>query len=110
MASVFNTYLQADADALSYLFTGRNGHAGEVSVLLSHGLVSLLRDFLMGHHPMSFLISIRQDVVLNALEEGLIATDSNGVIALQTRRQDNSFSCRRRRRPLKAAIFKDLFS
>ncbi len=52
-----------------------------VSVLLSHGLVSLLRDSLMGHHPTELLdLYLRQDVVLNALEEGLVATDSTGSV------------------------------
>ena len=52
-----------------------------VSILLSHGLVSLLRDSLMGHHPTELLdLYLRQDTVLNALEEGLVATDSTGSV------------------------------
>ncbi len=63
-----------------------------VSILLSHGLVSLLRDSLMGHHPTELLdLYLRQDTVLNALEEGLVATDSTGLWFTQIRRQRVSF-------------------
>ena len=82
MASVFNTYIFEQMQTLfpTYLLAAMVMLL--VSVLLSHGLVSLLRDSLMGHHPTELLdLYLRQDVVLNALEEGLIATDSNGVIA-----------------------------
>lgn len=82
MASVFNTYIFEQMQTLfpTYLLAAMVMLV--VSVLLSHGLVSLLRDSLMGHHPTELLdLYLRQDVVLNALEEGLIATDSNGVIA-----------------------------
>lgn len=58
MASVFNTYIFEQMQTLfpTYLLAAMVMLV--VSVLLSHGLVSLLRDSLMGHHPTSFLISI----------------------------------------------------
>lgn len=81
MASVFNEYISEQVQVVfpTYLFAAMIMLV--VSVLLAHGLVSLLRDFLMGHHPTELLdLYLRQDTVLNALEEGLVATDSTGSV------------------------------
>lgn len=81
MASVFNEYISEQVQAVfpTYLLAAMIMLI--VSVLLAHGLVSLLRDSLMGHHPTELLdLYLRQDTVLNALEEGLVATDSTGAV------------------------------
>lgn len=81
MASVFTAYITEQARALlpTYLLAAMIMLI--ISVLLAHGLVSLLRDSLMGHHPTELLdLYLKQDTVLNALEEGLIATNAAGTI------------------------------
>ena len=110
MASVFNTYIFEQMQTLfpTYLLAAMVMLV--VSVLLSHGLVSLLRDSLMGHHPTELLdLYLRQDVVLNALEEGLIATDSNGVIAYATQAARQLFQLPQLAPATEGCHFKDLF-
>lgn len=110
MASVFNTYIFEQMQTLfpTYLLAAMVMLV--VSVLLSHGLVSLLRDSLMGHHPTELLdLYLRQDVVLNALEEGLIATDSNGVIAYANQAARQLFQLPQPAPATEGCHFKDLF-
>ena len=78
---------------LSYLFIGSNDHAA-CHILLAHGLVSFSR-FLMGHHPISFPTCICVRILqLNALEEGLVATDSTGSVVYANQAAENLFmSC-----------------
>lgn len=81
MASVFNAYISEQVHEVfpTYLLAAMIMLV--ISVLLAHGLVSLLRDSLMGHHPTELLdLYLRQDTVLNALEEGLVATDASGSV------------------------------
>ncbi len=50
-----------------------------IALLLSRGIVQLLKRSLHGYHPDELLdIYLKQDGVLNAVEEGLIATDPEG--------------------------------
>ena len=50
-----------------------------VALLLSRGIVLLLKRSLLGHQPEELLdLYLRQDDVLNALEDGLVATDPQG--------------------------------
>ncbi len=99
IASVFNTYISEQIHEVfpTYLLAAMVMLL--VSILLSHGLVSLLRDSLMGHHPTELLdLYLRQDTVLNALEEG-----ANGFHRFRglrkIRRQKISFmSCLKNRR------------
>lgn len=52
-----------------------------LAFLLSRGLVSLLKGSLMGHRPEELLaLYLRQDDLLNSIEEGLIATDPAGTV------------------------------
>lgn len=49
--------------------------------LLSRGIVHLLKDSLRGHHPTELLdLYLQQDDVLNAIEDGLVATDPSGTV------------------------------
>ena len=92
IASVFNTYISEQIHEVfpTYLLAAMVMLL--VSILLSHGLVSLLRDSLMGHHPTELLdLYLRQDTVLNALEEGLVATDSTGSVVYANQAAENLF-------------------
>lgn len=52
-----------------------------IAVLTTRGVIRLLRRSLNGYQPAELLdIYLRQDGVLNAVEEGLIATDDQGVV------------------------------
>ena len=58
-----------------------------LGVGLSRGIVALLRGSLKGHHPTELLeLYLKQEDVLNAIEDGLVATD---------RRERSSFPIRR---------------
>lgn len=81
MASVFTTYISDQAQALFLPYLLILLLMLFASVLFSHGIVHVLRSSLMGHHPQELLdLYLRQDEVLNAIEEGLIATDGEGKI------------------------------
>ena len=52
-----------------------------LGVGLSRGIVALLRGSLKGHHPTELLeLYLKQEDVLNAIEDGLVATDREGTI------------------------------
>lgn len=81
MASVFTTYISDQAKALFLPYLLILLLMLLVSVLFSHGIVHVLRSSLMGHHPQELLdLYLRQDEVLSAIDEGLVATDRNGTI------------------------------
>ena len=99
IASVFNTYISEQIHEVfpTYLLAAMIMLL--VSILLAHGLVSLLRDSLMGHHPTELLdLYLRQDTVLNALEEGLVATDSTGSVVYANQAAISFMSCLKNRR------------
>ena len=51
------------------------------ALALSHGIVALLKNSLRGHHPAELLdLYLRQADVLNAIEDGVVATDPSGTI------------------------------
>ena len=57
------------------------GAALMIGLLLSRGIVRLLTHSLHGYRPKELLdIYLRQDGVLNAVEEGLVATDTDGTV------------------------------
>ena len=92
MTSVFTTYVadQMAAVVPPYFITMIFMLAG--SVLLSHGIVHLLRSSLMGHHPQELLkLYLQQDTVLNAMEEGIIASDRNGLVIFANQAAGNLF-------------------
>ena len=52
-----------------------------IALLLSNGIVFLLKTSLHGYHPTELLdLYLQQDDVLNAIEDGLVATDPNGIV------------------------------
>lgn len=81
MASVFTTYISDQIKPLFPAYALIMGIMLAVSVLLSHGIIHILRSSLMGHHPRELLeLYMRQDTVLNAMNEGIIASDKNGAV------------------------------
>ncbi len=81
MASVFTSYISEQARALlpTYLIIAFITFLA--SILLSHGIVRILCSSLMGHHPRELLeLYLRQDTVLNAMTEGIIASDRDGTV------------------------------
>ena len=81
MTSVFTADISAHIRALVLycslvLFT-----ALLVAMGLSRGLVALLRRSLLGYHPTELLeLYLQQGEVLNAVEDGLVATDPRGKV------------------------------
>lgn len=81
MASAFSTYIAEQSREILSVYAAVLALMLVVSFLLSHGLVRLLRSTLMGHHPQELLeLYMRQDTVLNAMEEGIIASDLSGTV------------------------------
>ena len=63
-----------------------------IALLLSRGIVKLLRSSLHGYQPAELLdLYIRQDEVLNAIEDGLIATDSTGTVLFSNNKASQLF-------------------
>lgn len=81
MASVFTAYISDQVQALFLPYLLILILMLLISAMLSNGIVRLLRASLMGHHPQELLdLYLRQDEVLNAIEEGLVASGRDGVI------------------------------
>lgn len=81
MVSVFTTYITDQARTLFPAYLIILAIMLLASVFISHFIVRMLRASLMGHHPQELLeLYLKQDTVLNAMEEGIIASDRNGVI------------------------------
>ena len=63
-----------------------------IALLLSRGIVRLLQSSLHGYQPDELLdLYIRQDEVLNAIEDGLIATDGRGVVLFSNKQARRLF-------------------
>ena len=91
--SAFTNYISEQAGAFipTYILVGVLMFF--VSLLLTHAVVRALRSSLMGHHPQELLdLYIRQDTVLNAMEEGLIASDQKGMVVFANQSAKTIFS------------------
>lgn len=91
--SAFTNYISEQAGAFipTYILVGVLMFF--VSLLLTHAVVRALRSSLMGHHPQELLdLYIRQDTVLNAMEEGLIASDQKGIVVFANQSAKTIFS------------------
>ena len=87
MTSTFTAEISAHIHRLVLYFLVLFGAALAVALGLSRGLVALLRRSLLGYHPTELLeLYLQQGEVLNAVEDGLVATDPKGkvVFANQT--------------------------
>lgn len=92
MVSVFATYITDQAKALLPAYLLIAGFILLASVLLSHLIVRLLRASLMGHHPKELLdLYLKQDTVLNAMDEGIVASDQTGTIIFANQAAMNLF-------------------
>lgn len=81
MASVFTAYISDQQKNIIYLHIAILGIMIFVSFFLTHSMVRYLRKSLLGFHPGELLhLYLRQDEVLNAVEEGLVASDLEGNI------------------------------
>ena len=81
MASAFSTYIAEQSRQIFSVYAAVLVVMLVVSFLLSHGTVRLLRSSLMGYHPQELLrLYLRQDTVLNAMEEGILASDLTGTV------------------------------
>lgn len=81
MASVFTAHISNQQKNIIFVHMAILGIMLFVSFFLTHTVVRYLRKSLMGFHPDELLeMYIQQDEVLNAVEEGLIATDLSGTI------------------------------
>ena len=91
-ASVFTTYISDQANALIPVYLLILLLMLSASVLLSHLIVRMLRASLMGHHPQELLdLYLKQDTVLNAMEEGIIASDRNGTVIFANKTAEKLF-------------------
>lgn len=81
MASAFSTYIAGQSRQILSVYATVLAVMLVISLLLSHGTVRLLRSSLMGYHPQELLrLYLRQDTVLNAMEEGILASDLTGTV------------------------------
>lgn len=81
MSSVFTAHISSRQKHIIFVHMGILGLMLFVSLSLTHTVVRFLRKSLMGFHPSELLdLYIQQDEVLNAVEEGLIASDTKGTI------------------------------
>ena len=79
--SIFNEDILGRTRALFDSFCFIMAGAFLIAVLLSRGIVAMLRSSLHGHRPEELLdLYLRQDDVLNTLTDGLIASDERGRI------------------------------
>ncbi len=81
MASVFTARISEYARSLFLLYLAVLFLMLIVSIVLANAIVRILRSTLMGHHPQELLdLYMKQDAVLNAMTEGIVATDRDGNI------------------------------
>lgn len=81
MASIFSAHLTDRQMNIIYVHVIILGIMIFVSFGLTHAIVLYLRKTLLGFHPSELLdLYMHQDEVLNAMDEGLIASDPDGKI------------------------------
>ena len=92
MVSLFTATLSAQHRYLLYFHIGVFLIMMIVSFSLTHTVLALLRDSLLGYDPEE-LVSIytRQDEVMNSIDEGLVATDSSGKILFANQKATDLF-------------------
>ena len=82
MTSIFENEISEQNQHLATYFLLILAAALIIGLLLSRLVVKILKDSLMGHHPTELLdLYRRQANVLNAIEDGIVATDTDGRIA-----------------------------
>ncbi|ERI75212.1 sensor histidine kinase [[Clostridium] symbiosum] len=93
MASVFTAHISARHRNILIVHLAIFILMMLVSTFLTHAFIRFLRKSLMGFNPHELLnMYIRQDDVMNSIEEGLIATDTDGKILFSNIVARNLFS------------------
>ena len=81
MTSIFKSGILERNQGLAAYFLIILSAAFLIGLLLSQWIVEILKDSLMGHHPAELLDLYRQQAnVLNAIEDGIVATDLSGKV------------------------------
>jgi len=79
--AVFTSAIFQEHLSLVLLFAAVLGFALVLAFALSHGIVSMLKHSLRGYHPTELLnLYLQQDNVLNAIKDGLVATNLAGQV------------------------------
>lgn len=93
MASVFTARISARHRNILFVHIAIFFLMMLVSIPLTHAFIRFLRKSLMGFNPHELLnMYIRQDEVMNSIEEGLIAADTDGTILFSNQVARNLFS------------------
>lgn len=81
-----------------------------VSISLTHTLIELLRDSLLGYDPEELVnIYTRQDEVINQINEGLVATDLNGKILFANQKASTMLGYEKNAQPITKLTVHELF-
>lgn len=91
-ASAFTSYIYRQAMTIVPAYGAILFIMLPISILLSHAIVLLLRSSLMGHHPRELLeLYLKQEKVLNAIGDGIIASDKEGTVIFANRLAKDMF-------------------
>lgn len=89
MTSIFTSDIWAQNEVIVVYALAIFGVVLLLGVGLSRGIVTLLRGSLKGHHPTELLeLYLKQEDVLNAIEDGLVATDLEGRVIFSNQAAD----------------------
>ena len=89
MTSIFTSDIWAQSKGIVVYALAILGVVLLLGVGMSRGIVALLRGSLKGHHPTELLaLYLKQEDVLNAIEDGLVATDREGKVIFSNQAAD----------------------
>lgn len=109
MTSIFTSDIWAQSRVIIVYALAVLGVVLLLGVVLSRGIVTLLRGSLKGHHPAELLeLYLKQEDVLNAIEDGLIATDPEGRVIFSNQAADHLFGVQQQE--LKGQYLRQVFS
>lgn len=92
MTSIFSSDIWKQNQVIVIYILAILGVVLLLGVVLSRGIVALLRGSLKGHHPTELLeLYLKQEDVLNAIEDGLVATDRDGAVIFSNQAADRLF-------------------
>lgn len=92
MTSIFTSDIWAQNQVIVVYALAVLGVVLLLGVVLSRGIVALLRGSLKGHHPAELLeLYLKQEDVLNAIEDGLVVTDLEGNVIFSNQAADRLF-------------------
>lgn len=110
MASVFTAHISDRRRNIFLVHMAILGSMLFVSLFLTYTIVRFLRKSLMGFHPNELLnLYLKQDEVLNAVEEGLIASNNDGKILFSNLVARRLFSENDKPQPLMGKFLKELY-